>query len=51
VHELAGEEFNLASPKQLQVILFEKMQLPVRKKTPKGLPSTAEEDLQELAQE
>lgn len=49
VHELAGEEFNLASPKQLQVILFEKMQLPVRKKTPKGVPSTAEEVLQELA--
>ncbi|BBB31578.1 DNA polymerase I [Neptunomonas japonica] len=51
VHELAGEEFNLASPKQLQVILFEKMQLPVRKKTPKGVPSTAEEVLQELALE
>jgi DNA polymerase-1 len=49
VHELAGEVFNLASPKQLQVILFEKMQLPVRKKTPKGVPSTAEEVLQELA--
>ncbi|WP_372739381.1 DNA polymerase I [Neptunomonas sp.] len=51
VHELAGEVFNLASPKQLQVILFEKMQLPVRKKTPKGVPSTAEEVLQELALE
>ena len=49
VHELAGEVFNLASPKQLQVILFEKMQLPVRKKTPKGVPSTAEDVLQELA--
>ena len=49
VHELAGEVFNLASPKQLQVILFERMQLPVRKKTPKGVPSTAEEVLQELA--
>ena len=49
VHELAGEEFNLGSPKQLQVILFEKLQLPVIKKTPKGQPSTAEEVLQELA--
>ncbi|MCF6436585.1 DNA polymerase I [Pseudoalteromonas sp. MMG022] len=47
--ELAGEEFNLSSPKQLQVILFEKQGLPVVKKTPKGAPSTAEEVLQELA--
>lgn len=49
VHELAGEEFNLGSPKQLQEILFNKMGLPVIKKTPKGAPSTAEEVLQELA--
>ncbi|MBE1277028.1 DNA polymerase I [Enterovibrio baiacu] len=47
--ELAGEEFNLSSPKQLQVILFEKMGLPVIKKTPSGTPSTNEEVLQELA--
>jgi DNA polymerase-1 len=49
VHELAGESFNLGSPKQLQHILFEKMSLPVVKKTPKGAPSTSEEVLQELA--
>jgi len=48
-HELAEEPFNLSSPKQLQVILFEKMQLPVIKKTPKGAASTAEEVLKELA--
>ncbi|MDP4535987.1 DNA polymerase I [Alkalimonas collagenimarina] len=48
-YELAGQEFNLASPKQLQEILFEKQQLPVIKKTPKGTPSTAEDVLQELA--
>ena len=50
-HELAGESFNLSSPKQLQVILFEKQGLPVIKKTPKGQPSTAEPILQELAQD
>ncbi|MBT1451601.1 DNA polymerase I [Glaciecola sp. XM2] len=49
VHELAGEPFNLGSTKQLQHVLFEKMQLPVRKKTPKGAPSTSEEVLQDLA--
>jgi len=48
-YDIAGEEFNLASPKQLGVILFEKLELPVIKKTPKGAPSTAEEVLQELA--
>ncbi|MDT0594798.1 DNA polymerase I [Glaciecola petra] len=51
VHELAGEAFNLGSTKQLQHILFEKLELPVKKKTPKGAPSTAEEVLQELALE
>lgn len=48
-YELAEGEFNLASPKQIQEILYDKMQLPVLKKTPKGAPSTAEEVLQELA--
>jgi DNA polymerase-1 len=48
-YELAGETFNLGSPRQLQVILFEKLALPVKKKTPKGQPSTAEDVLQELA--
>ncbi|MGL6177204.1 MAG: DNA polymerase, partial [Vibrionaceae bacterium] len=47
--ELAGETFNLNSPLQLQTILFEKMQLPVLKKTPSGKPSTDESVLQELA--
>ncbi|RUT64695.1 DNA polymerase I (plasmid) [Morganella morganii] len=46
---IAGEEFNLSSPKQLQVILFEKLNLPVVKKTPGGAPSTNEEVLEELA--
>ncbi|KFX24346.1 DNA polymerase I [Pectobacterium atrosepticum] len=48
-YELAGEEFNLASTKQLQGILYEKQKLPILKKTPKGAPSTNEEVLAELA--
>ena len=47
--ELAGEEFNLGSPKQLGVILYEKQGLPVLQKTAKGQPSTAESVLAELA--
>ncbi|CFQ45338.1 DNA polymerase I [Yersinia bercovieri] len=48
-HELAEEPFNLASPKQLQVILYEKQKLPILKKTPGGAASTNEEVLAELA--
>ncbi|MFZ0467832.1 MAG: DNA polymerase I [Thiogranum sp.] len=48
-HQLAGEPFNLGSPKQIQAILYDKQQLPVLAKTPKGAPSTAESVLQELA--
>lgn len=51
VHKLAGEEFNLGSTKQLREILFDKLELPVKKKTPKGEASTAEEVLVELAVE
>ncbi|MCX8048031.1 MAG: DNA polymerase I [Methylohalobius sp.] len=51
VYCLAGEEFNLASPRQLHRILFEKLSLPVLKKTPTGQPSTAEEVLSRLAEE
>ncbi|MEG0010277.1 MAG: DNA polymerase I [Aeromonas sp.] len=49
-HELAGQEFNLSSPKQLGEILFVKLGLPILKKTPKGAASTAEEVLAELAE-
>jgi DNA polymerase-1 len=48
-HTIAGASFNMASPRQIQEILFEKLQLPVRSKTPKGQPSTAENVLKELA--
>ena len=48
-HELAGGPFNLGSPKQLGEILFNQLELPVLKKTPKGAPSTAEDVLAELA--
>ncbi|MCW9014893.1 MAG: DNA polymerase I [Gammaproteobacteria bacterium] len=49
--EEAGESFNLGSPKQIQAIFFEKLGLPVIRKTPRGQPSTAEDVLQELAEE
>lgn len=48
-HDEAKQTFNLGSPKQLQKILFEELELPIIKKTPKGQPSTAEDVLQELA--
>ncbi|MDD1622543.1 MAG: DNA polymerase I [Methylococcaceae bacterium] len=48
-HDLAGSAFNLGSPKQIQEILYDRLQLPVLKKTPKGQPSTDESVLQELA--
>ncbi|MGE4056071.1 MAG: DNA polymerase I [Vicinamibacterales bacterium] len=48
-HELAGQPFNVNSPKQLQEILFEKHKLPVIKKTPSGAPSTDEEVLEQLS--
>ena len=48
-HRLAGQSFNIGSPKQIQEILYEKMRLPVTAKTPTGQPSTAESVLQELA--
>ena len=48
-HREAGAEFNIESPKQLQQILFEKLQIPVLRKTPTGQPSTAEDVLEELA--
>lgn len=49
IYKIAGQEFNIGSPKQLQVILFEKLELPIISKTPKGQPSTAESVLVELA--
>jgi DNA polymerase I len=49
-HKEAGTEFNIESPKQLQQILFEKLQIPVTRKTPTGQPSTAEDVLEELAE-
>jgi DNA polymerase-1 len=50
-YKSAGHDFNLGSPKQLQHILFEELEIPVIRKTPKGQPSTAEDVLQELAEE
>jgi len=50
-HEMAGQSFNIASPKQIQEILYDKLNLPILKKTPKGQPSTAESVLQELAED
>jgi DNA polymerase-1 len=47
--ELSGQSFNLNSPKQIQEILFDRLKLPVVKKTPKGVPSTNEDVLQQLA--
>jgi DNA polymerase-1 len=49
--DVAGESFNLASPKQLQAILFDRLGLTPKRKTPKGQPSTAEDVLQEFADE
>jgi DNA polymerase-1 len=49
-YEAAGGPFNLSSPKQLQEILFERLEIPMVRKTPKGQPSTAEDVLQELAE-
>ncbi len=49
IHEAAGGPFNIASPKQIQEVLYDRLKLPVLRKTPKGQPSTAENVLQELA--
>lgn len=50
VYDLAGETFNLNSPKQLQEVLYERLKLPVLEKTPTGQPSTAESVMQALAE-
>jgi len=50
-HAAAGQPFNLESPKQLQEVLFGKLGLPAKRKTPTGQPSTAEDVLEELAEE
>ena len=50
-HDLAGQVFNLGSPKQIQHILYDQLHLPVLKKTPTGQPSTDESVLQELAED
>ncbi len=49
IYQQAGEVFNLSSPKQIQAILYDKLDLPILRKTPKGQPSTAEDVLEELA--
>ena len=49
IFQQADEEFNLSSPKQIQSILYDKLKLPILRKTPKGQPSTAEDVLEELA--
>jgi DNA polymerase-1 len=51
IYDKAGETFNLSSPKQIQVILYDKLGLPILRKTPKGQPSTAESVLEELARD
>ena len=50
-YDLAGGTFNLGSPKQIQEVLYDRLELPVLRKTPKGQPSTAEDALAELAHE
>ena len=50
-HEVAGREFNLASSKQIGELLYDVMEIPVIRKTPKGQPSTAEDVLEQLAQD
>ena len=50
IYKISGGSFNISSPKQLQEILYEKLELPILGKTPKGQPSTAENVLQDLAQ-